>query len=252
MNDLSIKELKGPREFIGTRFSIKETRFNILYDMVKFRSDSLMVGLMDVNQNGVFTDEGIDRWVISPFNEDYADTKEATIFENNSQISWLGSQFELRKSSFPKFEFVRNDMGCSKNSLINGTKVPRFRYCRAIKGKSSKKSSRANGGKAQVFIVWSADNERFVKDSACVHRLSRMNKEIHWVFLNFGGSGRYVGGYNRRFDLDVTQGFCTSRIAEKLKIQTLPQYYFFDQKHRLIATGKGLDELKHIIPNVDK
>jgi len=120
------------------------------------------------------------------------------------------------------------------------------------KGRSSRKSSRKSGGKAQVFIIWSADNERFANDSAMVHRLSRVHKDIHWVFLNFGGSGRYVGGYNRRFDLDVTQGFCTSRIAKKLKIQTLPQYFCCDKNNRLIATGKGLDELNHIIPNVDK
>ena len=252
MNDLSIKELKGPREFIGTRFSLKETRFNILYDLVKFRNDSLIVGLMDVNQNGVFTDEGIDRWVISPFSEHFADTKETIPFESNSHLSWLGFQFELRKSSFPKFEFVRSDKRCSKNTLINGTKIPSFRYCQVNKGRSSKKSSRKSGGKAQVFIIWSADNERFANDSAMVHRLSRVHKDIHWVFLNFGGSGRYVGGYNRRFDLDVTQGFCSSRIAEKLKIQTLPQYYYFDEEHRLVATGKGLDELNHLIPNVDK
>lgn len=252
MNDQSIKELKGPREFIGTRYSLKETRFNVIYDIVKFRNDSLMVGLMDVNQNGVFTDEGIDKWLISPYQEHHADTKETTLFERNSQLSWLGFQFELQESSFPKFEFFRSDEVCSENTLINGTKVPRFRYCKTVNGKSSKQSSRSNSDKAQVFIIWSADNERFVRDSAIVHGLSRIHKDIHWVFLNFGGSGRYVDGYNRRFDLEVTQGFCTYRIAEKLKIQTLPQYFYFDKKHRLVATGKGLDELNYNILNVDK
>lgn len=252
MNDLSIKELKGPRDFVGTKYSMKEIRYNVRYDLVRFRSDTLMVGLMDMNLNGSFTDPGIDQWVISVFNAaGEFENPMVTPYAQDASLAWLGYQFKLSSSLFPAFEFELDPVTCAENTLVKGEKIPRFRYCLAQK-KSRKRRSRQKWDAPHIYVVWAAENSTFISDSALLHRLIRQRKDIHWVFLNFGGSGRYVAGYNRRFDIEIEQGFCNSKISEKLKLQSLPQYFYWHENHRLISTFKRIKDLEGMLISVDK
>jgi hypothetical protein len=57
--------------------------------------------------------------------------------------------------------------------------------------------------------------------------------------LNHGGSGKYVGRYNKRFEINAIQGFCSSKITKKLKLQNMPQVFILDKSNRIVKIGKS-------------
>ncbi len=248
MNDISINEMQGNRKFIGTGNSLKVDRINIRYAPFKFRSDTLLVGILDANSNGDFNDIGIDQWLISPSANPILSTKDKVAVGSNSEFAWMGYAYKLALDStagiiggvslIPSLKPKR-----AHKSLLNGAKMPRFRFCIAQKN-TKKMNSRKLPKRPTVFVVWSAENEEFLKDSSYLHHLTRKNIEsINWVFLNFGGSGKYVSYYNRRYDVNALQGFCNSRIAQKLRLQHLPQFMIWDNGKRLIFNSNNVRDL---------
>ena len=227
---------------------MKVDRINIRYAPFKFRSDTLLVGILDANSNGDFNDIGIDQWLISPSANPILSTKDKVAVGTNSEFAWMGYAYKLALDStagiiggvslIPSLKPKR-----AHKSLLNGAKMPRFRFCIAQKN-TKKMNSRKLPKRPTVFVVWSAENEEFLKDSSYLHHLTRKNIEsINWVFLNFGGSGKYVSYYNRRYDVNALQGFCNSRIAQKLRLQHLPQFIIWDNGKRLIFNSNNVRDL---------
>ena len=248
MNDISINEMQGNRKFIGTGNSLKVDRINIRYAPFKFRSDTLLIGILDANSNGNFNDVGIDQWLISPGANPVLSTKDKVAVGPKSEFAWLGYAYKLALDStrgiiggvslIPSLKVSK-----SHKSLLNGAKLPCFRFCIAQKN-TKKMNSKKLPKRPTVFVVWSAENEEFLEDSSYLHQLTRSNKDsINWVFLNFGGSGKYVSYYNRRYDINVLQGFCNSRIAQKLRLQHLPQFMIWDERKKLIFNSNNARDL---------
>lgn len=257
MNDMAIKEMQGNRNFIGTRNSLKVERVNIKYAPFLFRSDTLLIGVLDANSNGKFNDIGIDQWLISPGNNEELSSQNKVPVSKNSNFAWLGYAFTLT------FDTASNQANlitltpvtqCIKNqkSLLNGSKMPRFKFCTAEK-KQRRIRARKLDLKNTIFVVWSAENQNFIRDSAQIHKLTRKyHQDINWVFLNFGGSGKYVSYYNRRYDLNVLQGFCNSHIAGKLRLQQLPQFMIWDERKYLIFNSNNVTDLEQHIQTIHK
>jgi hypothetical protein len=107
-----------------------------------------------------------------------------------------------------------------------------------------RRSIRKFKGKYTVLLVWNADDSLYHKDSAIYHEISRhLPENVQMIMLNHGGSGRYVYGYNRRFDTKMIHGFCSPQVTEMLKLQTMPQVFLLDPKQRLIDINMSAFEL---------
>lgn len=256
MNDMSVREMAGPRVFLGTESSLKVERINIRYAPFLFRRDTIVVGILDVNSNGFFGDKGIDQWVISDAYEPAISTQYTVPMLENSEFAWMGYAYQLTRDT----AFQGNNLSLtpvikpSKNhkSLLNGAKIPAFKFCVAQKN-GKRIRSRKLGNKTNVMVIWSAENANYISDSARLHALSRgRDSMVIWVFLNFGGSGKYVSYYNRRYDIDVLHGFCNSSIAEKLKLQSLPQYLVWSNRKRLLFNTSNVDDLREYLQNMQK
>ena len=191
---------------------------------------------------------GIDQWLISPGANPVLSTKDKVAVGPKSEFAWLGYAYKLALDStrgiiggvslIPSLKVSK-----SHKSLLNGAKLPCFRFCIAQKN-TKKMNSKKLPKRPTVFVVWSAENEEFLEDSSYLHQLTRSNKDsINWVFLNFGGSGKYVSYYNRRYDINVLQGFCNSRIAQKLRLQHLPQFMIWDERKKLIFNSNNARDL---------
>jgi hypothetical protein len=135
-----------------------------------------------------------------------------------------------------------------------GEKLPKFKFC-LIEGKYQpgklkenpvhRRSIRTFKGKYTYIVVWNADNPNYINDSAELHDLSRnLPDSIQIVCLNHGGGGRYVYQYNKRYETQFIQGFCSSEVAETLKLQTMPQYFLIDPKQRLMSINQRPNTLK--------
>jgi hypothetical protein len=175
----------------------------------------------------------------------------------NSEFAWMGYAYRLTldtAGTMAKSLSLTPVIKPSKKhkSLLNGAKIPAFKFCVAQK-KGKRKKSRKLGNKTSVMVIWSADNAGFIADSARLHDLSRTHtSEVNWVYLNFGGSGKYVSYYNRRYDISALHGFCNSSIAEKLKLQSLPQYMVWNERKRLLFNTSNVDDLREYLQNMKK
>lgn len=255
MNDLSIKEMSGPRVYLGTEKSLKEERINIRYASFLFRRDTLVIGILDVNSNGVFGDKGIDQWVISDIYNPAISMQYTVLLQSSSEFAWMGYAYRLTLDSArvgSNYLSLTPVLKPSKQhkSLLNDSKIPAFKFCVAQKN-GKRKHSRKLGNKTSVWVIWSAENSNYNFDSARLHDLSRQYATTaNWLFLNFGGSGKYVSYYNRRYDLNVLHGFCNSRIADKLKLQSLPQYLVWSERKRLLFNTSNVDDLREYFENM--
>lgn len=257
MNDMSVREMAGPRVFLGTESSLKVERINIRYAPFLFRRDTLAIGILDVNSNGVFGDKGIDQWVISDVYNPAISTQYTVPVQSSSEFAWMGYAYRLTQDSAragSNYLSLTPVLKPSKHhkSLLNDSKIPAFKFCVAQKN-GQRKHARKLGNKTSVWVIWSAENANYNADSTSLHDLSRQYASTaNWLFLNFGGSGKYVSYYNRRYDLSVLHGFCNSRIADKLKLQSLPQYLVWSERKRLLFNTSNVDDLREYLENMRK
>jgi hypothetical protein len=65
--------------------------------------------------------------------------------------------------------------------------------------------------------------------------------------LNHGGSGKYVYRYNRRYDVNFIQGFCSPKVAKKLKLQSMPQSFVLDERQKIVKIGMNAHQIQRFI-----
>ncbi len=249
LNDLSIEEMSNGRRFLGTGNSLKIEKINTIYNHIRLGRDTFALGLMDVNSNGKFGDFALDKWILSK-GSDSLMTHELEIPVNGkAYLVWMGNAYKIEWNQTQGLATLIPTIDKIKNapSLLLGDKLPCFKYC-STNPNQKRESSLKKYQKKQVWVVWSAENNQFMRDSAKLHEICRNTSDAKkWLFLNFGGSGKYVLQYNKRYDLGVNHGFCNSRIAKKLKLQQLPQYFVWDENQRLIWTGSNVLDLEEIL-----
>lgn len=259
--------VKGERKFVGVTNSFRQRRMSVVWGSSVYRNDTLYWALKDVNLNGLYDDEGIDLVMVS--NEaGIFNTANAWKIENGKTVlDWLGQGWEMRvlyKSyDVPQASWIIFVLPISskkvKNSrsLLSGDRFPKFRFC-VIEGAYKpgklkenpvhRRSIRKFKGKYTLLLVWNADDSLYHKDSAIYHQISRQLPDtMQIIMLNHGGSGRYVYGYNKRFETKMIHGFCSPQVAEILKLQTMPQLFLLDPKQRLIDINMSPFELQRRI-----
>jgi hypothetical protein len=249
MSDEAILALQGDRTYVSTRFSLKETRWNLWYTHFIFDEDTLNIAVKDVNCNGRYNDIGIDKiYLKSQGSEQFQASNALTISENN-YLFWMGNTF-LVKNLDPFLESVIIEKVKSQeneSSLALGQKIPRFRFCIAEKPVHKKQIRRIKSEYLFVY-VWSAENPTFIKDSMLMHQIQRnLPSNFKILMLNHGGSGKYVYRYNKRYETIFFHGFCSPKIAKKLKLQSMPQSFLIDSRHKIIKIGMNPRQFQRFI-----
>jgi hypothetical protein len=242
MNDSAMKWLKGNRDYLGSKAALKESRLNLIYGKFIVDRDTLKIGLKDANLNGSYNDPNIDRIYIGQISDSIFQAKNAYIInEKNNVVFWMGNALELDFENINQGNLTVKLKAKYKNeySLTVGEKIPRFKFCVAKKD-AKRMSVRRVKGDYKIIYVWSADNVNFIKDTANLHAIQRtLPENIKLIMLNHGGSGKYVGRYNKRFEINAIQGFCSSKITKKLKLQNMPQVFILDESNRIVKIGKS-------------
>jgi hypothetical protein len=264
MYDDAISLVKGRRDYLGSKISFRQHRKAVWFGFEPYygtpQNDTLYWAVKDVNLNGLYNDIGIDKVIVGN-NRGEFNSINAWDYRPGLIIDWLGQAQLVESVQLGKngtWEILHRrikNVGIKKSrSLLIGEKLPRFKFC-LIEGKYlpgklkenpvHRRSIRTFKGKYTFIVVWNADNQNYINDTAELHDLSRnLPDSIQIVCLNHGGGGRYVYQYNKRYETQFIQGFCSSEVAKKLKLQTMPQYFLIDPKQRLMSINQRPNTLK--------
>ena len=264
MYDDAIALVCGRREYLGCNVSFRQHRKAVWFGGEKannsIQNDTLYWAVKDVNLNGLYNDIGIDKVIVGNNRGEFSSSN-AWDYRPGLIVDWLGQAQLIENVNQGKdgiwvisHRKVKNVGIKGSRSLLIGEKLPKFKFC-LIEGKYQpgklkenpvhRRSIRTFKGKYTYIVVWNADNANYINDSAELHDLSRnLPDSIQIVCLNHGGGGRYVYQYNKRYETQFIQGFCSSEVAEKLKLQTMPQYFYIDPKQRLISINQRPNTLK--------
>lgn len=249
MSDDAILTLQGDRTYVSTRFSLKETRWNLWFTSVIFDDDTLNIAVKDVNCNGKYNDKGIDKIYLKPQGSELFQASNAITITDKNYLFWMGNTFLVSDidANLESVSIVKVKSQENESSLAVGQKIPRFRFCVAEKPVHKKQIRKVKSEYLFVY-VWSAENPTFIKDSALLHQIQRsLPSNFKILMLNHGGSGKYVYRYNKRYEIDFFQGFCSPKIAKKLKLQSMPQSFLLDSRHRIIKIGMNPRQFQRFI-----
>ncbi len=264
MYDDAIALVCGRREYLGCNVGFRQHRKAVWFGGEKannsIQNDTLYWAVKDVNLNGLCNDIGIDKVIVGNNRGEFSSSN-AWDYRPGLIVDWLGQAQLIENVNQGKdgiwvisHRKVKNVGIKGSRSLLIGEKLPKFKFC-LIEGKYQpgklkenpvhRRSIRTFKGKYTYIVVWNADNANYINDSAELHDLSRnLPDSIQIVCLNHGGGGRYVYQYNKRYETQFIQGFCSSEVAEKLKLQTMPQYFLIDPKQRLMSINQRPNTLK--------
>jgi len=264
MYDDAIALVCGSREYLGCNVSFRQHRKAVWFGGEKInnsiQNDTLYWAVKDVNLNGLYNDIGIDKVIVGNNRGEFSSSN-AWDYRPGLIVDWLGQAQLIENVNQNKdgiwaisHRKIKNVGIKGSRSLLIGEKLPKFKFC-LIEGKYQpgklkenpvhRRSIRTFKGKYTYVVVWNADNPNYINDSAELHDLSRnLPDSIQIVCLNHGGGGRYVYQYNKRYETQFIQGFCSSEVAEKLKLQTMPQYFLIDPKQRLMSINQRPNTLK--------
>jgi hypothetical protein len=265
MYDDAIALVCGRREYLSCNVSFRQHRKAVWFGGEKannsIQNDTLYWAVKDVNLNGLYNDIGIDKVIVGNNRGDFSSSN-AWDYRPGLIVDWLGQAQLIEKVQQGKngiweisHRKIKNVGIKGSRSLLIGEKLPKFKFC-LIEGKYQpgklkenpvhRRSIRDFKGKYTYIVVWNADNPNYINDSAELHNLSRnLPDSVRIVCLNHGGGGRYVYQYNKRYETQFIQGFCSSEVAEKLKLQTMPQYFLIDPRQRLISINQRPNTLKN-------
>ena len=260
MNDTAMKELIGPRKYLGSHYSLKANRKSVLYGSQNDLNEQISVGLFDKNFNGEYAEDE-DLLILSE-GDSVFDASNAFELKNLKRANWKGKDYLIKiDKKVSNYQVTFEELLHSRNKVAIGRKIPRVKVLIAPnsnkKSDLSKKLKRRRvskllkkSAKVKLIYFWSAINKDFELDSSMLHEVLRnnsTNQNFDAILVNFGGSIRYISGYNSRFSLKNKQAIADSKTIEKLNIKKIPQFLILDNKNRIIYIGSNIQTIQDYI-----
>ncbi|MBL7812169.1 MAG: hypothetical protein JNL57_08095 [Bacteroidetes bacterium] len=255
MNDRSVEAVQGNRFFLGSASCFRERRLNVLAGRWKSSSDSFLIAVKDENCNGNYGDHETDVVMITDYNKTPDNLQGITLnAKGKAYLEWNNAAYTVLGIDMEVAELIllRDTAAWLKNTLNTGEKIPRFKYCTATKPQK-RKSVRKLKGKTVYIYVWRDGAEEFAQDSAALHALGRLRKKDFTVLcLNYGASGRYVYRYNKRYDIELLQGFSSNDINGLLKVKKIPSGILINRKQKVLFNGISPLQVSEYLDGVKK
>lgn len=250
LNDAEMNKVKGNRRFFGTGSSLREKRRNVLAGRWKNGRDSFALAVKDVNCNGVYNDAGVDMVMITDYHGQFDNLQGVLQGKDGAvYLEWNNCAYHVKRISKDGsfVEIQRDSTATMQFSLNVGRKIPKFKYCTATKPQKHKSIRKLKGDYVFVY-VWRDGAPDFIRDSAELHKLGRMNNPHFKVLaLNYDASGKYVLRYNKLYNTAIQQGFSSNNINNRLKIKKIPTGILMDRKQRIVAVGITPEQAEKIL-----
>lgn len=239
----------GSKEYMGTFYSFREQRLNLLAANFKStqKEDSFTLGFKDENCNGSFIDPGIDQIFIAPYKTaKFSDLSFELNTDGTAFIEYGGNIFKLTniKPNGNTFNIELDSNASFLYRLNIGLKVPHFKYQKADSGKTKyKKLCKLRKKPAYIFFSYSfADN--FDEDTTLLRQIDqKYGDKINILFLNSGDVSYQAKKIAVLNNLPYYCGISDEDIEEEWFVRTKPSYFLLDKKLILNKIGITPKEL---------
>jgi hypothetical protein len=242
------------RNFVGLRCSFREQRYNCKGGMYSSASDSFTIGLLDVNCNGIYTDAGIDKILLAPFNaatlpvEDPYTARPLPKAETEFPIEYLYSSFTV--SGIDRYgsqlTITPKPEETVTNTLVEGQKVPKVVFATPEGKKLKLNRLRRN----QVFLYFLRfPYEGFVKDTSTIADLSRRYPKLKIVWIHYGGNPKTLKIISGLPNVTWYTAYTNRAINRKLSVSSFPMGILLAPKRKVKKFGISPQEVE---PNLKK
>ena len=181
------------RVFRGLRCSFREQRYNCKGGTYYSSTDSITIGLMDVNCNGVFTDAGIDKILVAAANAPYLPTETgfgASLLPE--KITEVLVEFKNTQYRITKIDPYGNSMEVERIpdeqitlKLAEGSKAPKIIFTKA----SGRKFKLNRYRRQYVYLYFVRfPYENFTEDTTSFVALKKKYPNLKLVWIHYGGN----------------------------------------------------------------
>jgi hypothetical protein len=248
LTDSHFTKHNGSKDYMGTYYSFKEQRLNVLAANYKGKGDSFTLGFKDENCNGLFAEAGIDKIMIADYlTEEFS----APIFtigtDGDALVETTGHMYKLTKlnernaSSF----YIQEVFDAPFSFQLNeDEKVPKFKYLIADSGKAKKRKLCKHRKKMTYVYFTNSYAENFQNDTATLRLIhNKYSQEINILFMNSGDIPRQSKKIAVLGNLPYYCGISNAEIDESWHIKTKPAGFFLKKKLKLHTAGMTPKEL---------
>lgn len=237
----------GTKEYMGTFYSFREQRLNLLAANYRNAYDSFTIGFKDENCNGVFTDEGVDKLIIADFkSEKFASASFEMQSNASAYIETTGHRYKLTKlkpdgSGFYIEEVLNEPF---QYQLNENEKVPHFKYIIADSGKVKTRKLCKHRKRPTYVYFTNSRAEHFDEDTATLVRIyNQYGHKINILMMNSGDIPRQAKKIAVLGNLPFYCGISSAEIDELWYLKTKPAGFFLKKRLKLQSAGLTPDQL---------
>jgi len=256
LTDVHYNKHSGNKTYMGTFYSFREQRLNVLAGNYKSATDSFTIALKDNNCNGLFNDVGLDEVFIGNYqSEQFADIAFKVGKNNEALIETTGKVFKLTSIAPNGSLFTVTQVFDEpfQHQLNIGKKVPKIKFQLADTGKIRKKKICKFRRKPTFVYFLNSKVETLQEDTLYLRKIyNEFGKKINVVMLNSGDIPREAKKMAILGNLPYTCGISNLEIDEKWYVKRKPVGFFMQKRLKLQYSGISPKELYVLLENGGK
>lgn len=248
LTDSHYTKHNGTKDYMGTYYSFKEQRLNVLAANYKGKHDSFTLGFKDENCNGLFNEAGIDKIMIANYLTEGFSAPLFSIDQNGKAlVETTGHVYQLsklNKNNVASF-YIEEVFDVPFSFQLNeNEKVPKFKYLIADSGKAKKRKLCKHRKKMTYVYFTNSYAENFNNDTSTLRLIHEKHSDkVNILFMNSGDIPRQAKKIAVLGNLPFYCGISTAEIDESWHIKTKPAGFFLKKKLKLHTAGMTPKEL---------
>lgn len=225
---------QGNKKFTHINYCYREQRLNTISGHYNNGTDSFTVALKDLNVNGIFNEECVDKFYVGKYVQKVYTDEMIYLMADRDQTSfeWNRKLYRLvNVDPSGKFIEIEQVHGTPlKKKLKVGKKIPKFEYI-----DTDRETRKIRNFRRSELYIFFYDMEHLTAEDTLylgmIHR--QYSNEIKVVTLNHGDNPNSVYSNQYYNHIHWPMGFSSYYIGLKFKLEELPRGFYVGKRLRL-------------------
>lgn len=241
------------RVFRGLRCSFREQRYNCKGGTYYSSLDSITIGLMDVNCNGVFTDAGVDKILVADAGAPFLPTETgfgaSLMPEKKAEVlvEFKNTQYRITKidpyGNSIEVERIPDELITLK--LAEGSKAPKIIFTKAS-GRKFKLNRYRRQSVYLYFVRFPYEN--FTEDTTAFVALRKKYPKLKLVWIHYGGNPKSLQIIAGLPNVDWYCAYSNRNINKLVGIGHFPMGILLEKKRKVKKFDISPQEVEKYLP----